>query len=108
MVSTFNSKAAAAGLDKSACHAHEGNLLASEPYVVGESGEKDQSLLNDDHFNNFDACIVGLGFHHFENFAKCLESLSKRLKSGGVNGIIDLAPNEDVSCHYAIVSYYER
>jgi len=96
MVSTYNSKAAAAGLDHATCHAHEGNLLVEEPYVVAEDGKRHQGFSNE-HFNQFDACIVGLGFHHFENYATCLRTLSERVKSGGTIGIIDLLPKEGVS-----------
>lgn len=97
MVSTYNTKASGAGLDQLACHAHEGNLLSAEQYIINEAGEKDKALLNDAQFNDFDVCIVGMGFHHFENYASCIQRLSERVKPGGVVGIIDLLPKEGAS-----------
>jgi len=104
MVSTYNSKAAAAGLDHSTCHAHEGNLLLDEPYVVHEEVKRYGAEIGGEHFNQFDVCIVGLGFHHFENYSHCLRMLSERVKSGGVVGIIDLFPKEGVSQQHVLSS----
>ena len=103
MVSTFNGRASDAGLDPSTCHAVIGNLFDTEPYVVDdESGEKivGQDFLDDPKFKDFDVCIVGLGFHHFENFVRCLRILSERVKKGGVVGIVDMLPKEGVSTSF--------
>ena len=105
MVSTFNGRAADAGLDASTCHAVVGNLFDAEPYIVDdESGQKinGQDFLDDPKFKDFDVCIVGLGFHHFDNFVRCLRILSERVKKGGVVGIVDLLPQEGVSASYEI------
>lgn len=103
MVSMFNSKASDTRLDTSAFHAVVGNLFDAEPYIVDDkSGEKinGQDFLDDPKFKDFDICIVGLGFHHFENFVRCLEILSERVKKGGVVGIVDLLPKEGVSASF--------
>jgi hypothetical protein len=105
MVSTFNSRALDAGLDASMCHAVVGNLFDAEPYIVdNESGKKidGQNFLDDPKFKDFDVCIVGLGFHHFDNFVRCLRILSERVKKGGVVGIVDLLPKEGVSASFEI------
>ena len=107
MVSTYNSKAAAAGIDHSTCHAHEANLLLDEPYVVHEDGKRHEAAIGGEHFSQFDVCIVGLGFHHFENYGHCLRTLSERVKSGGTVGIIDLFPKEGVS-HHRVLSSLKR
>jgi len=102
MVSTFNSRASDAGLDG---HAVVGNLFDSEPYIVdNESGEKidGQNFLDNPKFKDFDVCIVGLGFHHFDNCVRCLRILSERVKKGGVVGIVDLLPMEGVSASFEI------
>ena len=103
MVSTFNSRASDQGLDTLTWHAVVGNLFDAEPYVVDdESGEKinGRDFLDDPKFKDFDVCIVGLGFHHFDNFVRCLRILSERVKKGGIVGIVDMLPKEGVSASF--------
>ncbi|SRR6266480_6196214 len=103
MVSTFNSRASDSALDTPTCHAVVGNLFDAEPYIVDdESGEKitGQEFLDDAKFKDFDVCIVGLGFHHFDNFVRCLRILSERVKKGGIVGIVDLLPQKGVSASF--------
>jgi SAM-dependent methyltransferase len=99
MVATYNENAQSSGIPREVTHAVHGNLLDEKPYLVKEDGERtdDQSFLRDPGFNDFDAVIVGLGFHHFENFTRCLKKLSERVKPGGRVGIVDLFPKEGVS-----------
>jgi len=75
------------------------NLLASPPWITDPSSPTKnlgpETIEKDPRFNDFDAVIVGLGFHHFENWAQALQTLSKRVKKGGVVGIIDILPHGD-------------
>jgi SAM-dependent methyltransferase len=73
------------------------NLLAELPWIGSkETGTLGEGDLEKEEFNNFDAVIVGLGFHHFDNWAGALRKLSERVKKGGVVGIVDLVPDVDV------------
>jgi SAM-dependent methyltransferase len=81
----------------STCTAIVGNLLDKKPYVLSPStGAEDYDFAKDEKFNDFDLCIVGLGFHHFENHTDALRELGKRVKKGGVVGIVDLFPSQKV------------
>jgi SAM-dependent methyltransferase len=97
MAEEYNSRSRDAGTADSAS-AVQGNLLADEPYIMTDasSGEKVLGVEREARFNDFDAVIVGLGFHHFSDYAGSLEKLKLRVKVGGVVGIIDLAPSEQV------------
>jgi SAM-dependent methyltransferase len=82
----------------STCTAIVGNLLDEKPYIISPStGAEDYEFSKDDKFNDFDVCIVGLGFHHFERHVDALRELGKRVKKGGVVGIVDLFPSQKVS-----------
>ncbi|KIW09356.1 uncharacterized protein PV09_00254 [Verruconis gallopava] len=95
MVDEYNSRSRAAGTEHVAS-AVQGNLLGDNPYIVPPgSEEKDVDLASDGRFSDFDAVIVGLGFHHFEDWVGSLRKLAQRVKPGGVVGIIDLAPSEE-------------
>jgi SAM-dependent methyltransferase len=43
---------------------------------------------------NFDIAGVALGFHHFNNPARCIENLYTSLKKGGVLFIVDWLPKD--------------
>jgi hypothetical protein len=97
MAEEYNSRSKGAGTTEIAS-AIQGNLLAEEPYITDSATkEKVHDFGADPRFNAFDAVIVGLGFHHFSDYSGSLKKLSQRLKSGGVVGIIDLAPSDQVS-----------
>lgn len=80
----------------------EGNLLSSPPWV-GTTKEGDKleisgvELEKREELTGFDAVIVGLGFHHFDDWSGALQKLSLRVGKGGVVGIVDLVPDVDVS-----------
>lgn len=78
----------------------EGNLLAEPPWVGVKNGEKveirEAELEKREELNGFDAAIVGLGFHHFDDWSGALRKLGKRVRKGGVVGIVDLIPDLDV------------
>ena len=99
MVAEYNSRSEAAGTTKIAS-AIQGNLLGDEPYItkVSSSGETERSTAidSDASLQDFDAAVVGLGFHHFSDYVGSLRKLAQRVKPGGVVGIIDLAPSEKV------------
>jgi SAM-dependent methyltransferase len=97
MVAEYNSRSEAAGTSQVAS-AVQGNLLGDEPYISDseKEGGKDHDIESNLKFNDFDAVIVGLGFHHFTDFANALRKLSQRVKPGGMVGIIDLVPSEEV------------
>lgn len=98
MVAEYNERSRATG-DAEKASAVQGNLLADQPYLTDEStGEKVLDFSSNPKFDDFDAVVVGLGFHHFPTWAKSLKTLSERVKPGGVVGIIDLAPSEKVCC----------
>ena len=103
MVEEYNSRSEAAGTTKVAS-AMQGNLLGDEPYVTGPSGKRTDTE-SDPSLNGFDAAVVGLGFHHFTDYAGSLKKLAQRVKPGGVVGIIDLAPSDKVSCHHEKVQW---
>jgi SAM-dependent methyltransferase len=44
--------------------------------------------------NHYDIAGVALGFHHFNNPARCIENLYASLKKGGVLFIVDWLPKE--------------
>lgn len=94
MVAEYNSRSEAAGTTNVAS-AVQGNLLADEPYVT-KAGTKTNDFETDRSLNDFDAVIVGLGFHHFSDWSGSLQKLSQRVKPGGIVGIIDLVPSEEV------------
>ncbi|KAE9992811.1 hypothetical protein EG327_007735 [Venturia inaequalis] len=60
----------------------EGNLLAEPPWVGVKNGEKveirEAELEKREELNGFDAAIVGLGFHHFDDWSGALRKLGKR------------------------------
>jgi hypothetical protein len=89
MVAAYNERAST-GLLPSHCSAVRGNLLAEEPYLFNAAGDKDASALREPAYNDFDALIVGLGFHHFDRYAASIAYLAQRVKAGGVVGIVDL------------------
>jgi ubiquinone/menaquinone biosynthesis C-methylase UbiE len=92
--------------NRSSHSAVTGNLLASTPWLVSqETSLNEEELSRNSEYNNFDAVIVGLGFHHFDDWAFALEKLSRRVKKGGVVGIVDLIPDLDASrsSHYLIM-----
>jgi SAM-dependent methyltransferase len=96
MVEEYNRRAQAAGAAEIAS-AMQGNLLAQEPYFKDpKTGEKVLNFSQDPRFNDFDAVIVGLGFHHFDNYAGSMRKLAERVKDGGAVGIVDLVPSEKV------------
>jgi SAM-dependent methyltransferase len=96
MVTTYNSRVSSSLLPET-CSAVVGNLLAEKPFVRSPStGEEDYDFEQDSKFNDFDLCIVGLGFHHFDDHANALRKLAKRLKKGGILGIVDLFPSQTV------------
>lgn len=102
MVAEFNRRFRDAGVPASAAIATQGNLLAEQAYITnGSTGEKITDFESDLRFNGFDAAIVGLGFHHFEDWTGSLRKLGERVKKGGVVGIVDLVPSEEV-CGLAI------
>jgi SAM-dependent methyltransferase len=75
-----------------------GNLLATPPWIGShETPLTEEELSHNPLYNDYDTIIVGLGFHHFDNWASALEKLSHRVKKGGVIGIVDLVPDLDVS-----------
>lgn len=78
----------------------EGNLLAEPPWVCMKDGEKvelnEEELAEREELNDFDAVIIGLGFHHFDNWAEALGILGRRVRRGGVVGIVDLVPDMNV------------
>jgi len=80
-----------------------GNFLATPPSISSLSSPETtlnaEAIARDPLLNNFDAVIVGLGFHHFENWALAMRKLSERVKKGGIVGIIDLEPDLDVCSH---------
>ncbi|TID16009.1 hypothetical protein E6O75_ATG09067 [Venturia nashicola] len=77
----------------------EGNLLAQPPWVRGKDGEKvelgEGELAKKEELNGFDTVIIGLGFHHFDDWSGALQKLGARVKKGGVVGIVDLIPDLD-------------
>jgi SAM-dependent methyltransferase len=96
MIATYKSRVTSSILP-STCSATVGNLLAEKPYILSPStGKEDYSFEQDATFNDFDVCIVGLGFHHFEHHAEALRKLARRVKKGGVVGIVDLFPSQKV------------
>jgi SAM-dependent methyltransferase len=94
MVAEYNSRSEAAGTLKIAS-AVQGNLLGDEPYLTW-GGNKVNNIETDASMNDFDTVIVGLGFHHFSDWAGSLRKLAQRVKPGGIVGIIDLVPSEEV------------
>jgi len=97
MAAEFNRRFRDAGVPASAAVATQGNLLADEPYITDfATGEKHTDFATNPKFNDFDAAIVGLGFHHFQDWAGSLRKLGDRVKKGGVVGIVDLVPSEQV------------
>lgn len=96
----------------------EGNLLSSPPWLVlpadgggaaGRGGRiemREQELMAREELNDFDAVIVGLGFHHFEDWSGALGKLSKRVKKGGVVGIVDLVPDLDVCAFLPLLPFF--
>lgn len=102
MVAEYNERSEKAGT-KGVAYAVQGNLVGEEAYVIraGGDGHKSHDHAKDEEFNGFDAVIVGLGFHHFEDWKGSLRKLAQRVKPGGVVGIIDMAPSEMVS-HYSM------
>jgi SAM-dependent methyltransferase len=95
MVAEYNERSEKAGTTDIAS-AIQGNLLGDEPYVTRD-GSKDLDIEGNPKLNDFDAVIVGLGFHHFSDWTGSLQKLALRVKPGGVVGIIDLEPSELVS-----------
>jgi SAM-dependent methyltransferase len=77
-----------------------GNLLATPPWTTSPTSPETKlsadAIAKDALFNDYDAAIVGFGFHHFQNWAEALSKLSLRVKNGGVVGIVDLVPDLDV------------
>ena len=94
MIAEYNERSEKAGTTNIAS-ALQGNFLGDDPYIT-KSGEKSHEIESDPELNNFDGAIVGLGFHHFSDWVGSLQKLAKRVKPGGVVGIIDLAPSEKV------------
>jgi SAM-dependent methyltransferase len=92
MVTTYNARVSSSLLPKT-CSAIVGNLVGEKPYITSPSND---GLDQDPQFNNFDLCIVGLGFHHFDNYVPALRNLGKRVKKGGIVAIVDLFPSQKV------------
>ena len=89
MVGVYNEAATSGGL---AARALVGDLLASPAYVVrgdGTKSEEGEGVLEGDEFKGFDAVVVGLGFHHFDGWARCLGLLAGRCRVDGVVGVVD-------------------
>lgn len=82
MVAEFNKNAEAAGLsDKMS--ARRGDLLADSA----------STELSGSEFFNFDAVVVSMALHHFDDAGKALKTLAKRLQSGGTCVIVDIVPD---------------
>lgn len=97
MVERYNEVARESGMSNEDMHAVAGNILSNPPYLLKADEQKtDESFLQEEKWKNFDAVIIGLGFHHFQDYAGSLRKLGERCKQGGVVGIIDLLPNENV------------
>lgn len=82
MVEEFNKNAKAAGLSDKMV-AQRGDLL-SESASTGLSGPE---------FYNFDAVVVSMALHHFDDAGKALTCLGERLKTGGTCVIVDIVPD---------------
>ena len=94
MVARYNEDA---NTQNASRHAVAGNMLSNPPYLLKDDDEKtDDSFLRESDWSNFDAVIVGLGFHHFQDYAGTLRKLGGRCRPGGIVGIIDLLPRKDV------------
>lgn len=96
MINAYNERITSGVLPSTCSPAVQGNLLAEKPYIINAEGEQDTTLITDPKFNDFDLCIVGLGFHHFDDYVGSLRKLSERVKKGGLVGIVDLYPNAEV------------
>lgn len=88
MVSTYNTRAQAAGLSPDIVHAVEGNLF--------DKSDPNPSSLSGPEFWNFDLATVGFGFHHFEDVVFAASQLRERLRPGGVLVINDFLEGGDV------------
>ncbi|KAF2421240.1 S-adenosyl-L-methionine-dependent methyltransferase [Tothia fuscella] len=90
MTKTYNTRSQT-GLLPPHCSAITGNLLSSQPYIINSSSnEKEFDALSKAEFNDFDAVVVGMGFHHFDRYADSIKGLGERVKVGGTVGIVDL------------------
>lgn len=97
MVERYNEAARASNMSDEVMHAVAGNILSNPPYLLKDDEQKtDESFLQEEKWKDFDAVIIGLGFHHFQDYAGSLRKLGERCKKGGMVGIIDLLPNETV------------
>lgn len=77
--------------------AMQGNLLSTPPWIINrEKTLTNEEVENLEDLNDYDTCLIGLGFHHFENYTSALSKLTTHLKIGGTIGIIDLFPDIDV------------
>ena len=88
MVSTFNSRAAAAGFPSDVVSAVVGDLF--------DKADPQPSSLSDAQFWNFDIATVGFGFHHFEDVVFAASQLKQRLRPGGVLVINDFLEGGDL------------
>lgn len=81
MVERYNARAKAEGLYPDKLCAIEGNILSPS------------SQLLEPEYHNFDAVVVGFGFHHFEDPPLAAKRLVERLRPGkGVLIITELLP----------------
>ncbi|KAF2719443.1 SAM-dependent methyltransferase [Polychaeton citri CBS 116435] len=83
MIEKFNEAAKASGMSEEQAIAVVGDLL----------GETVPEHLKGPEFENFDVAAVGLGFHHFDDTARCLQRLKDTLKPAtGILIIVDFLP----------------
>ena len=95
MVAAYNARFSSPSSTGFTASAVVGNLLTSPL----------PAHLNDPKYFNFDIAVIGLGFHHFENLALCLQRLQDRLKPGGTLLILDLLTHEPEEKYKTIVAH---
>ncbi|KZM20902.1 uncharacterized protein EKO05_0006350 [Ascochyta rabiei] len=88
MVSTFQSRAASAGLPRSTVDAVVGDLFDKANPQPAEFAGKE--------WWDFDLATVGFGFHHFEDVVHAATQLKERLRPGGALVINDFLEGGDV------------
>ena len=102
MVARYNELAALSEIPSVRnARAVEGDLLtatATDPAeaAAASSGAVD---VNGAEFFDFDVVAVGVGLHHFDDPARAIGRLARRLRAGGVLVVVDFVDEEDGGGH---------
>ena len=97
MVAEFNKNAEAVGLSDKMI-AQRGDLLADNA----------PTELSGPEFFNFDAVVVSMALHHFDDAGKALKSLAERLQPGGTCVIVDLVPDHSHDFREQVREHFSR